>query len=103
MKTTNLSVKANLNFSIASGRQVAYRTGGTGQGPIVRLVSPGDPGQLIKPFVFLDRFNIEPTAEADIKQVMADFYHPHSGIMTVTTLISGELRYEDTTGARGVL
>src|ERR1700722_8446056 len=103
MKTKDLAVKTNLNFNIESGRQVAYRTGGKGRGPIVRLVSPSDLGQLIKPFVFLDLFNMEPTKEKDVKQVMEDFYHPHSVIMPVTPRIAGAIRYEDTTAASGVL
>ncbi len=35
-------------------RKIAYRTGGHRHGPITRLVSPGDLGEVIKPFVFLD-------------------------------------------------
>src|SRR5262249_18465829 len=35
-------------------RAVAYRTHGYTHGPITRLVSPSDLGELIKPFVFLD-------------------------------------------------
>ena len=35
---------------------------------------------------------------------VADFgLHPHSGIATVTHLFDGSVRYEDTTGAAGVL
>src|SRR6267154_4798251 len=29
--------------------------------------------------------------------------HPHSGIATVTHILQGSVRYEDTTGARGIL
>ncbi|RYE88187.1 MAG: pirin family protein, partial [Myxococcales bacterium] len=36
-----------------------HRTRGRRHGPITRLVSPGDVGELIKPFVFLDFFSME--------------------------------------------
>jgi hypothetical protein len=35
-------------------REIAYRTHGHTRGPITRLVSPSDLGEVIKPFVFLD-------------------------------------------------
>jgi len=37
-------------------RDIVYRTKGNKHGPITRLVSPSDIGQMIKPFVFLDYF-----------------------------------------------
>ncbi len=40
-------------------RDIAYRTSGYTHGPITRLVSPSDLGGLIKPFVFLDRFDFD--------------------------------------------
>src|SRR5258706_388446 len=58
----------------ARARRISYRTRGHSQGPITRLVSPSDVGQLIKPFVFLDYFDIEP------KRMPALGFHPHSGI-----------------------
>jgi hypothetical protein len=46
----------------AGARRVAYWTRGHShsRGPITRLVSPSDVGGLIKPFVFLDYFDIDP-------------------------------------------
>ncbi len=41
-------------------REMVRRTRGTSHGPITRLVSPSDLGQAIKPFVFLDYFDIDP-------------------------------------------
>ena len=35
------------------GRRVVARTAGRGHGPITRLMSPGDLGEQLKPFVFL--------------------------------------------------
>jgi redox-sensitive bicupin YhaK (pirin superfamily) len=78
-------------------RRVVHRTRGSSHGPITRLVSPSDVGELIKPFVFLDHFDVQPTG-------MPKFgIHPHSGIATFTLLLSGSVAYEDTTGKSGVL
>src|SRR5262245_24998065 len=43
----------------ARPRAVVHHTRGTRGGPITRLVSPSDIGQLIKPFVFLDLFDFD--------------------------------------------
>lgn len=76
---------------------VTLRTPGHRGGIITRLVSPSDIGQLIKPFVFLDYFDFTPTGGRLFPM------HPHSGIATITVLLSGDLGYEDTTGAAGAL
>lgn len=78
-------------------RSIAARTAGRQHGPVNRLFSPGDLGQLLKPFVFLDHFDIP--AQANTRFAM----HPHSGIATTTVLLDGAVRYEDTTGAEGVM
>ena len=78
-------------------RQLVYRTAGARRGGITRLVSPGDLGQLIKPFVFLDHFKME--AGRGGKMGM----HPHSGIATVTVIMEGAVEYSETTGSQGVL
>ena len=41
-------------------RKIAVRTRGHSHGPVTRLVGPGDIGELIKPFVFLDYFDADP-------------------------------------------
>ena len=41
-------------------RAIVQRTRGHSHGSITRLVSPSDVGELIKPFVFLDYFDIDP-------------------------------------------
>ena len=79
-------------------RQIVHRTRGRRHGPITRLMSPGDLGQILKPFVFLDL--IDMGAETSF---MGFGLHPHSGIATVTHIQQGSVRYEDTTGARGIL
>ena len=78
-------------------RKIVRRTRGNRHGPITRLMSPSDLGQVLKPFVFLDLFG----TENGTFQGMG--LHPHSGIATVTYLFEGSVRYEDSTGATGVL
>src|ERR1700719_2945436 len=80
----------------ARPRTIVRRTRGSHHGPITRLMSPGDLGQLLKPFVFLDLFDMK-GASSGIG------LHPHSGIATVSYLFEGSVRYEDTSGATGVL
>ena len=79
----------------ARTRRIVFRTSGRRQGSITRLVSPGDVGQLIKPFVFLDHAEVAHTGEK------LSGIHPHSGIATLTTVLQGGLAYEDTTGKQG--
>jgi redox-sensitive bicupin YhaK (pirin superfamily) len=76
---------------------IQLRTRGNGHGPITRLVSPGDIGELIKPFVFLDWFEFDPKRSPGIG------FHPHSGIATVTVVLEGRLSYEETSGTKGVI
>ncbi|GAA0767935.1 pirin family protein [Ideonella azotifigens] len=80
-----------------SHRGIAARTSGRIHGPVNRLVSPGMAGSYLKPFVFLDYFDFQSTGETMFPM------HPHSGIATTTVLLEGGMRYEDTTGASGVL
>jgi len=78
-------------------RAIARRTRGHRSGPTTRLMSPSDLGQLLKPFVFLDLF--------DNSGGSFDGFglHPHSGIATLTYVMEGSIRYEDTNGAAGLL
>ena len=77
-------------------RGVALRTHGNTHGPITRLMSPGDVGQLIKPFVFFDDANIPASGRGF-------GMHPHSGIATVTLVLSGSVWINDTVGTQAVL
>ena len=81
-------------------REIVYRTRGDTHGPIARLVSPSDLGELIKPFVFLDRFHFDGRA-APMEMELG--WHPHSGIATVTVMLEGAVRFAETTGKDGVL
>jgi redox-sensitive bicupin YhaK (pirin superfamily) len=89
-----------LEFARSSGSKsgrVLFRTQGHRMGPVTRLISPGDLGQVLKPFVFLDRF------EGPGDRGVALPVHPHSGLATHTTLLSGSALYADSTGKAGVL
>ena len=77
-------------------RKVVHSTRGSSHGPITRLVSPSDLGEVIKPFIFLDRFE---TAAGG--PPLGFGMHPHSGIATLTYLMNGQMQYEDTTGEHG--
>ena len=83
------------NAVIPRSRRIAYSTRGRQHGPITRLVSPSDVGEMIKPFVFLDHAEVAPTGEPLFG------IHPHSGIATLTVVLNGEMNYEDTTGKQG--
>jgi redox-sensitive bicupin YhaK (pirin superfamily) len=95
MSTPALSVRAP--HAEGSPRSIVLRTRGQAHGPITRLVSPGDVGELIKPFVFLDYF------EADPANAPSFGFHPHSGIATLTLILSGQAFYKETTDREGVI
>lgn len=76
-------------------RKIVHRTRGQTHGPITRLMSPGDLGELVKPFIFLDRFEVESAGGRGFPA------HPHSGLATHTTLLEGASTYGDATGKSG--
>ena len=80
-----------------TSRQIALRTRGHSHGRVTRLVSPGDVGELIKPFVFLDYFETDPATAPKFG------FHPHSGIATLTVILAGQAFYKETTGREGVI
>jgi redox-sensitive bicupin YhaK (pirin superfamily) len=84
---------------MSADRPIIQRMAGQRHGPITRLVSPGDLGELIKPFVFLDLISVPAGAGFG-----AGFgWHPHSGIATVTVAFTGAGWYADSTGEAGDL
>src|SRR5471030_1263760 len=94
----NLTAKTPNRIEVAGRpRAITHSTRDRSHGSVVRLVSPSDVGELIKPFVFLDYF------EADRADAPAFGLHPHSGIATLTLLLNGQLWYEETTGVKGVI
>ena len=78
-------------------RDIAFRTDGRVHGFIRRLVSPGDLGERLKPFVFLDEVSGEVTPGTGFG------FHPHSGIATLTYHLDADVRYEDTSGQNGTV
>jgi redox-sensitive bicupin YhaK (pirin superfamily) len=82
--------------ALSAARRIAYRTRGMTHGPITRLMSPGDLGEILKPFVFLDLFEI------DLHDPRSQFsIHPHSGLATITVLADGDLRFDDPADGSG--
>jgi len=96
--TATADVAADAAHGDEGARAIVHRTRGSTHGPITRLVSPGDLGEFLKPFVFLDLFGFRPSAGHQ-----GFGMHPHSGIATLTYMIEGATAYEDTTGQQGVL
>ena len=86
------------NMPTETQRRITHRTRGRGHGPIVRLMSPSDLGEIVKPFVFLDLF------DADMREMGRSMpLHPHSGIATVTVFTRGEVHFEDPGGGEGTI
>lgn len=73
-------------------RPIIYRTAGQRHGPITRLMSPGDLGQLLKPFVFLDYVDVPGGTGPNFG------FHPHSGIATLTYPLSFDIEHETSSG-----
>src|ERR1700749_4019692 len=80
-----------------SPRSIVLCTSGNSHGSLNRLVNPNNIGRLIKPFVFLDYF------EADPANAPKFGFHPHSGIATLTLILSGQAFYKESTGRAGVI
>ncbi|KAE8755138.1 pirin family protein [Paraburkholderia madseniana] len=78
-------------------RAIVYRSRGQSHGYITRLMSPGDLGRVLKPFVFLDLFD----NRGDVFPTFG--LHPHSGLATLTYVAEGSVSYEDTNNATGIL
>ena len=81
----------------SGARAIVHRTRGSGEGPIVRLMSPSDLGRRLRPFVFLDLFD----ARSSFAGTMA--VHPHSGIATATVITEGDVRYDDPDAGVGTI
>jgi redox-sensitive bicupin YhaK (pirin superfamily) len=100
-----MSLSANTNRRTLSpsaspvlpARRVVYRTRGQRHGPVTRLMSPSDLGELLRPFVFLDHIDSANGSAGGFG------LHPHSGIATVTWIMEGNVSYEDTTGETGTI
>jgi redox-sensitive bicupin YhaK (pirin superfamily) len=73
-------------------RRIALLRSGRRRGPITRLITPWDIGELTQPFLFLGYSEIAPGWQPHLA------VHPQAGIATVTLVLSGTLGYEDATG-----
>ncbi len=80
-----------------TARRIVHQTRGHVHGPVTRLMSPGDLGAFLKPFVFLDIFSL-----ADSSKSPFDL-HPHSGIATVTVFTHGDASFDDGAGNTGTI
>src|SRR6267142_4850028 len=77
-------------------RAIVQRTRGRTHGPVTRLMSPSDLGEILKPFVFLDLFDHEGAP-------FNGGLHPHSGIATLTYVAEGAVSYIDPDNVTGTL
>jgi redox-sensitive bicupin YhaK (pirin superfamily) len=77
-------------------RAIVQRTRGRTHGPLTRLMSPSDFGEILKPFVFLDLFDHE---GAPFNGPL----HPHSGIATLTYVMEGAVNFIDPDNVKGTL
>jgi len=80
----------------SQARAIVQRTRGRTHGPVTRLMSPSDLGEILKPFVFLDLFDHQ-GAPFD------GGLHPHSGIATLTYVAEGTVSYIDPDNVTGTL
>ena len=79
-------------FVTAGPRRLTLIASGRRHGPITRLISPWDIGELTRPFVLLNY------AEAEQRSRPLFSIHPPSGITTLTVVLNGELSFEDEAG-----
>jgi redox-sensitive bicupin YhaK (pirin superfamily) len=77
-------------------RAIVRRSRGRTHGPVTRLMSPSDFGEILKPFVFLDLVDYE---GAPFNGAL----HHHSGIATLTYLAEGSVSYIDPDNVTGIL
>jgi redox-sensitive bicupin YhaK (pirin superfamily) len=79
----------------AGVRPLALLASGRRHGPITRLITPWNIGEVTTPFVFLDY------AEVDTEAPSLFGIKPHASIATLTLVLSGSVSFEDATGEHG--
>jgi len=83
------------SFETGGQRRIALVANGRRHGPITRLITPWDIGELTRPFVLLNYAEVERRSRALFGS------HPPSRITTLALVLNGELSFEDSTGKRG--
>jgi redox-sensitive bicupin YhaK (pirin superfamily) len=86
---------ASIAGSRAAARRLVLLASGRRHGPITRLITPWNIGELTTPFVFLDYAEVTPESQPVFG------VQPHSGIATLTVVLNGEVSFEDASGGRG--
>jgi redox-sensitive bicupin YhaK (pirin superfamily) len=97
MKMTADTASTQRMHDEGTSRSIVLRTRGRSHGAVTSLVSPRHIGELIKPFVFLDYFHAEPANGPNFG------FHPHSGMATLTLILSGKVFYKEATGSEGII
>ena len=69
--------------------------------PVRSLISNGDPGKALSPFLLLDHAGPQRFEPADAPRGVG--VHPHRGFETVTIVYEGEVAHRDSTGAGGLI
>lgn len=96
-RAEQLQPSRNRDRSMNQPRPITTRTSGRRHGPITRLMSPGDIGELVKPFVLLDYVDAAGGAGPNFG------FHPHSGIATLTYPLSFDIQHATSTGQADVV
>jgi redox-sensitive bicupin YhaK (pirin superfamily) len=98
MSQTNHSALTSIGpIEPCRARAIFIKTRGRPSGPAIRLISPSDLGDRLKPFVFLDYF------EANISVLDKAPVHPHSGMGTATVIAKGEMLFNDPSDGQGAI
>src|SRR4029077_966633 len=83
------------SFETSGQRRMAVVANGRRHGPITRLITPWEIGELTRPFVLLNYAEVERRSRPLFGS------RPPSGITTLSVVLNGELSFEDTNGKRG--
>ena len=94
-RTARLQGVHSLSSAAVNPRRVALLANGRRRGPITRLITPWNIGELSQPFILLDY------AEVTERSWPLFGNHPSSGVMALTVVLNGELSVEDATGRQG--
>jgi redox-sensitive bicupin YhaK (pirin superfamily) len=78
-------------------RRIALLTSGRRHGPITRLITPWNVGELATPFVSLDYAEVAPGSQPLCA------VQPHSTVASLTVVLNGEMSFEDATGGHGAV